>query len=109
MYFLEDCAVQSLGNSVVLQGVMNSKFLLHAFPLEMEGELLPSILASVVRVKGTNVSIVLGFDGGFVLLVCVEGVTLVFEEVEIGEPSFVICKTDIVSAPHDHSDWCRPP
>ena len=77
--------------------------------IEMNNEFFPGVLAATVRMEGTDVSIVLSFDGGFVLLVCVEGVTLVFEEVEVGKPSFVICETDIVSTPFICSDQCRPP
>ena len=93
----------------MLWGVMDSKFLLSPFPFDMVNKLLPSVLTSTVRVKDTNVGIMLGSDRSFVLLVCMEGVAFVFKEVEISEVGFVICKADIVPAPFDCSDGCRPP
>ena len=51
----------------------------------------------------------LGTEGHFILLVHMKGITLVFEEIEVGEPGFVVCKTNIVSVPFDGSDWCRAP
>ena len=38
-----------------------------------------------------------------------EGIALVFEEVEVSEPGFVICKSSVVPAPFDCSNWCRLP
>ena len=88
---------------------MNSNFLLCALPFEMKNELLPSVLASTVRLKGVHSGIVLSVERHFVLLVCMKGVTLVFEEVEVGQVGFVVHKTNVVPEPFDCSDRCRPP
>ena len=62
MDVLKGCAIESLSNSIVLWGVMDSKFLLCALLFEMENELLPSVLTSMVRVKGVHSGIVLSVE-----------------------------------------------
>ena len=104
MDLLKDYAIELLNNFIVLWGVIDSKFLLCALPFEMENELLPSIFTSVVRVKGAHSGIVLSVERCFILLVCMKGVTLVFEEVEVGQAGFVIHKTNIVPALFDCSN-----
>ena len=54
--------IELLSNSIVLWGVMDSKFLLCALPFEMENELLPIVLTSMVRVKGELGGIVLSVE-----------------------------------------------
>ena len=109
MHFRKDHVVELLGDSVVLWGVMNSELLSCALLLEMESGLLPSVLTSSVGMKNEHSGSVLSVEGGLILLVCAKGVALVFEEVQISELGFVICETDVVSAPFDCSNWCRPP
>ena len=75
----------------------------------MSNKVISSVLTSMARMKDMNSSLILSFEGGFVLLVCMEGVTFLFEEIKMGKSHFIICKTDVVAASFDCGDWFRPP
>ena len=109
MDLLEYHAIQSLSDSIVLWGIMDGKFLSGAIPLEMSNKIISSVLTSTVRMKDTYNSFILSFEGGFVLLVHMESITLSFEEIKMGKSHFIIHKADIVTVSFDCSDWCKPP
>ena len=62
---------------------MYSEFLSGAFSIEMHDEFLSSVFSPMIRVKDANISPMLCLAGGFILLVCLEGVALVFQEVKV--------------------------
>ena len=100
--------IQSLGDSVVLWGIMDGTFLLGAIPFEMSNKVISSVLTSTVGMKDTNSGLILNFEGGFILLVHTESVTVAFEEIKMGKSCFIIHKTD-VAASFYCGNWCRPP
>jgi hypothetical protein len=80
---------------------MNGKFLLRTLLLEMQDKLPSSIFAATIRMKNFDIGFMLSLHFGFKIFVSCQGITFSVQKVEVGNPSFVIRKSNIVGMPTD--------
>ena len=101
---LQQGAIETLCNAIVLRSVMNSKLLLHTCCLQMHNEFFSKVFTATIGVQHFDNSIVLGTTPGFKVPVDSKGFALLAEKMQVHEASFVICEGDIVTSPSNCFD-----